>query len=237
MQRRRVTCCSAHLHFPGWPHGSVDCFRDYDVGFFTSSLASYLFLFIATSKVLHRAVDITRSSSLPTSTCTCLWGYGRHARLVLPLQRNSHPTIAPVRTQHATFTGTYTYALKSRSGLPRCDLAPLTTSYGTVGQWERQHRATAGSRHLHLPRNATAHCAARANPHCSVLLAEVDVRTCPTADNGYSYSVHQVHPGGYEGCVSLVLLRGLVAWCSFARLPRSLVVMFLQRVLTIDDES
>ena len=22
---------------------------------------------------------------------TCLWGYGRHARLVLPLQRNSHP--------------------------------------------------------------------------------------------------------------------------------------------------
>ena len=49
------------------------------------------FYFIATSKVLHRAVDITRSSSLAASTWTCLWGYGRHARLVLPLQRNSHP--------------------------------------------------------------------------------------------------------------------------------------------------
>ena len=49
------------------------------------------FYFIATSKVLHRAVDITRSSSLPTSTWTCPWGYGQHARLVLPLQRNSHP--------------------------------------------------------------------------------------------------------------------------------------------------
>ena len=49
------------------------------------------FYFIATSKMLHRAVDITRSSSLPASTWTCLWGYGRHARLVLPLQRNSHP--------------------------------------------------------------------------------------------------------------------------------------------------
>ena len=49
------------------------------------------FYFIATSKVLHCAVDITRSSSLPTSTWTCPWGYGRHARLVLPLQRNSHP--------------------------------------------------------------------------------------------------------------------------------------------------
>ena len=31
------------LHFPGWLHGSVDdWFRDYDVGFFTSSLASYI---------------------------------------------------------------------------------------------------------------------------------------------------------------------------------------------------
>ena len=30
------------LHFPGWPHGSFHWFRDYDVGFFTSSLASYI---------------------------------------------------------------------------------------------------------------------------------------------------------------------------------------------------
>ena len=30
---------------------------------------------------------------------------------------------------------------------------------------ERQHLAMAGSRHLHSPRNATAHCVARANHH------------------------------------------------------------------------
>ena len=69
--------------------------------------------------------------------------------------------IAPVRTQHAPVTGTSTYARKSWGGHPRCDLAPLTTSFGTVGQWERQHLAMAGSRQLHLPLNATAHSAAR----------------------------------------------------------------------------
>ena len=111
--------------------------------------------------------------------------------------------IAPVRTQHAPNTGTTTYAQKSWGGHPRCDLAPLTTSFGTVGQWERQHLtmaattspevvgwapprcdlapqstsfgtvalrerqhlAMAGSRHLHSPRYATAHRAARANYH------------------------------------------------------------------------
>ena len=51
--------------------------------------------------------------------------------------------IAPVRTQHAPVTGTSTYAQKSWGGHPRCDLAPLTTSFGTVGQWERQHLAMA----------------------------------------------------------------------------------------------
>ena len=30
------------LHFPGWPRGSLDWFRDHGVGFFTSSLASYI---------------------------------------------------------------------------------------------------------------------------------------------------------------------------------------------------
>ena len=74
--------------------------------------------------------------------------------------------VAPVRTQHASFTGTSTYAQKSWGGHPRCDLAPLTTSFGTVGQWERQHLAMAGARHHHhSPRNATAHRAARANYH------------------------------------------------------------------------
>ena len=68
--------------------------------------------------------------------------------------------IAPVRTQHAPVRGTSTYARKSWGGHPRCDLA-LTTSFGTVGQWERQHLAMAGSRRHHSPRNATVHCAAR----------------------------------------------------------------------------
>ena len=39
-------------------------------------------------------------------------------------------------------------------GHPSCDLAPLTTSFGTMGQWERRHRATAPTtRH-----NATCLC-------------------------------------------------------------------------------
>ena len=42
---------------------------------------------------------------------------------------------------HVPLTGTPTYARKSWGGHPRCDLAPLTTSFGTVGQWERQHLA------------------------------------------------------------------------------------------------
>ena len=53
--------------------------------------------------------------------------------------------IAPVRTQHAPVTGTSTYARKSWSGHPRCDLAPLTTSFRTVGQWERQNLAMAAT--------------------------------------------------------------------------------------------
>ena len=30
------------LRFPGWPHGFLDWFRDYGVGFFTTSLTSYI---------------------------------------------------------------------------------------------------------------------------------------------------------------------------------------------------
>ena len=32
-------------------------------------------------------------------------------------------------------------AQKPWGGHPSCDPAPLTTSFGTVGQWERRHRA------------------------------------------------------------------------------------------------
>ena len=56
----------------------------------------------------------------------------------------------PHRNAHALcsmspLTGTSTYARKSWGGHPRCDLAPLTTSFGTVGQWERQHLAMAAT--------------------------------------------------------------------------------------------
>ena len=62
----------------------------------------------------------------------------------LPLQRNSH--------QHCTCE----YAARSShrnihirpevvGWAPRCDLAPLTTSFGTVGRWERQHLAMAAT--------------------------------------------------------------------------------------------
>ena len=42
---------------------------------------------------------------------------------------------------HVPLTGTPTYAQKSWGLHTRCDPAPLTTSFGTVGQWERQHLA------------------------------------------------------------------------------------------------
>ena len=57
--------------------------------------------------VLGHAVDIARSSSLPTSTWTCLWGYGRHARLVLPLQRNSHPHCTCENAARSTHRNTH----------------------------------------------------------------------------------------------------------------------------------
>ena len=49
--------------------------------------------------------------------------------------------LAPAIVLHVPLTGTPTYAQKLLGGHPRCDLAPLTTSFGTVGQWERQHLA------------------------------------------------------------------------------------------------
>ena len=67
--------------------------------------------------------------------------------------------------QPVPLTGTSTYARKSWGGHTRCDLAPLTTSFGTVGQWERQHLPVAGSEHPHSPRNATAHRAAQTILH------------------------------------------------------------------------
>ena len=99
------------------------------------------------------------------------------------------------------------YALKSWGGHPRCDLAPLTTSFGTVALRERQHLAMAGLRHLHFPRNATAHCAARANyhvPHWCSVLAETDARTRRLQEVRQLVQLRSTSGctwRGYEGCV------------------------------------
>ena len=69
-------------------------------------------------------------------------------RASVPLQlQPSTATHIVTHTRRAALplTGTSTYAQKSRSGHHRCDLAPLTTSFGTVGQWERQHLAMAAT--------------------------------------------------------------------------------------------
>ena len=51
-------------------------------------------------------------------------------------------------------------AQKPWGGPPSCDLAPLTTSFGTVGQWERRHRAmverTKGRRPKNRPSDTKA---------------------------------------------------------------------------------
>ena len=58
------------------------------------------------------------------------------------------PTFSCTRTVlHVPLTGTPTYTQKSWGGHTRCDLAPLTTSFGTVGQWERQHVTMAAGRY------------------------------------------------------------------------------------------
>ena len=45
------------------------------------------------------------------------------------------------RLRHQRSAGSWPVAQKPWGGPPSCDPAPLTTSFGTVGQWERRHRA------------------------------------------------------------------------------------------------
>ena len=116
--------------------------------------------------------------------------------------------IAPVRTQHALVTGTSTYARKSWGGHPRCDLAPLTTSFGTVGQWERQHLAMAGSEHLHLPRNATARRAVRSTLH-TLPLGVIGARCALDVDRAYTQWLQHTQAG------ARVLLRALDTLAGF----------------------
>ena len=68
------------------------------------------------------------------------WAPGCHSNATV----HRHPHLnARALCSLLPLTGTPTYAQKSWGGHPRCDLAPLTTSFGTVGQWERQHLAMA----------------------------------------------------------------------------------------------
>ena len=47
-------------------------------------------------------------------------------------------------------------AQKPWGGHPSCDPAPLTTSFGTVGQWERRHRAMVERTKGRRPKNRPA---------------------------------------------------------------------------------
>ena len=79
--------------------------------------------------------------------------------------RHPHPTHARCAMLPVT-THRYNHIRPEVVGWhPRCDLAPQSTSFGTVALRERQHLAMAGSEHFHYPHNATAHHAARTNSH------------------------------------------------------------------------
>ena len=114
------------------------------------------------TRKLFRTMSCTCGTSLADDMDLSVGKWAACLAVALPLQRNSHPHRTCV-SQCAPLTGTSTYAQKSWRGHTRCDLSPLTTSFGIVGQWERQHLAMAGSRHHHYPLYATAHRAARAN--------------------------------------------------------------------------
>ena len=56
------------LHFPGWPHGSLDWFRDYGVGFFTTSLTSYIER-LRSSTLTEQSISEDVSLSMPGRAC------------------------------------------------------------------------------------------------------------------------------------------------------------------------
>ena len=55
------------LHFPGWPHGSVDWFRDYDVGFFAAHTQGTCCKTCAAVHLCTGAVYSSESSSANSS--------------------------------------------------------------------------------------------------------------------------------------------------------------------------
>ena len=102
-------------------------------------LNTYFFQFHFADTVHYRSPSwlwlCGESAASPSSTG------GRGLWFTLPsttFHRHPHCTCV---TQRALNTGTSTYARKSWGGLPRCALAPLTTSFGTVALRERQHLA------------------------------------------------------------------------------------------------
>ena len=138
--------------------------------------------------VLQRCLSVGHGVRVPasdrpapsSSTWTCRSGIWATWFVLLPLQRKSHPHYMHehVRSIHSQ---SYPPAQKSRGGHPSCDPAQLTTSSGTVGQWEHRHRAMAGSRHLHYPRNGIAHFVARINYLNSSADTTSVQRLCPLA--------------------------------------------------------
>ena len=103
-------------------------------------LNTYFFQFHFADTVHYRSPSwlwlCVESAASPSSTG------GRGLWFTLPSTTfHRHPHCYTCVTQHAPNTGTPTYARKSWGGLPRCDLAPQSTSFGTVALRERQHLA------------------------------------------------------------------------------------------------
>ena len=88
-------------------------------------------------------LDVKVAVRYQTSTHTTRW-FPIHRQ---PFHRHPH-LHAHALCSMSPLTGTSTYARKSWGGHSRCDLAPLTTSFRTVGQWERQHLAMAATSSL-----------------------------------------------------------------------------------------
>ena len=88
------------------------------------------------------------------------------------------PTSSCTRTVlHVQLTGTPTYAQKSWGGHTRCDLAPLTTSFGTVGEWERQHNG------CYVPGRRGVGCKSKLEPRDALPVGPQSGSNLPTTYN------------------------------------------------------
>ena len=78
----------------------------------------------------------------------CMWDFCGRSEFGLlvatPTQQSTATHITRTYMSALPFTGTATYAQKSRGGHPSCDPAPLTTSFGSAGTGQRLHTSLEG---------------------------------------------------------------------------------------------